>query len=141
MHGNLPIAIAQPATGRRSSVITPGTALRQFFRPCVLSVLALAVTVGGWGYGYKLSQYLHRSHLSTPSATRMWVEHRDDSFEAPDHHQHQLHKLLVSQFFRLSASQLPNFSHEPVFTHPLQSRVLTFVSPLHPLRAPPTFLS
>ena len=54
-------------------------AVRQFFRPYVLAFLALAIAVGGNGYGYKLSQYFQHSEVSKASATRMWVDHRDDS--------------------------------------------------------------
>jgi hypothetical protein len=140
LHGNLPITASANAKDQRRSAI-PSMAVRQFFRPCVLAVLALAVVVGGGGYGYKLSQYRHLSRVTRPSATRMWVEHRDDSFGAPLHHQHQPRRLLSSQFFALIVPQLPLLSRHPVSAAPVQSRILTFVSPLHPLRAPPSFLS
>ena len=139
MYDNFPIAIA-PAKDRRSSAMTWRVAVRQFFRPCVLAFLALAVTVGGWGYGYKLSQYLLHSDVSKASHTRMWVDHRDDSFEAQTQRQHSPHKLENSQFSGVVFSQLPHFSHQSVCAAPLQSRILTFVSPLHPLRAPPISL-
>lgn len=116
-------------------------AVRQFFRPCVLTFLALAVTVGGWGYGYKLSQYLQHSDVKMASHTRMWVDHRDDSFGFQNHQQHRENKLLSPQFAAVGVPQYSNFSRELVFADPLQSRILTFVSPLHPLRAPPISVS
>ena len=146
MQGHFSIAVALKAKDRRSGVARAETpplsrAVRQFFRPCVLAFLALAVTVGGWGYGSKLSQYLRHSDFSKPYATRMWVEHRDDSFAVPARDQHQPHKLLASQFCAPSILLLPRFSRERVFAVPVPSRTLTLVSPLHPLRAPPIFLS
>jgi hypothetical protein len=146
LQGNFSIAVALNAKDRRNGVARAESsggmmAVRQFFRPCVLACLALAVTVGGWGYGAKLSQYLHHRDVTKPYATRMWVEHRDDSFAAPVHHQHQPHKLLASQFFAVSILLIPRFSREAVFAVPVPSCFLTLVSPLHPLRAPPISLS
>ena len=115
--------------------------VRHFFHPCVLAFLALAVTVGGWGYGYKLSQYLQHSDVTKASHTRMWVDHRDDSFGAPVYQQHSVDKFQSAQFARTCLPRLPHLSRELVFAAPIQSRVLTFVSPLYPLRAPPAFHS
>lgn len=136
MHDILTIAIISDPKERSSAMATRSMALRQFFRPCVLAFLALALAVGGWGYGYKLSQYLHHSDVSKASATRMWVEHRDDSLELPDHHRQQ-HEILSPQFFCVTVPTLAPRSRSLVFALPVQSHTLTFVSPLHPLRAPP----
>jgi hypothetical protein len=142
LHDDLPIAVAPAAKDRRDVAVTWSMAVRQFFRPWVLAFLALALVVGGWGYGYKLSQYLHHSDVSKASATRMWVDHRDDSFEVRAHHQqHNPHKFRSSQFSGAGLPRLPHLSRELVFAAPIQSRILTFVSPLHPLRAPPTSIS
>ena len=138
MHDEFAIAIARNAGDRRNSAVAWSMALRQFFRPCVLAFLALAVAVGGWGYGYKLSQYLTHSDLSRASSTRLWVEHRDDGSEVRAHQQHSPDKLQCSQFSGISSPRVPHLSRELVFAEPTESRILTFVSPLHPLRAPPT---
>ena len=63
-----------------------GMELRQWFRPWVLTSLALALVVGGWGYGYKLSQYVLHSGVTKASATRMWVDHRDQGLAVSSHH-------------------------------------------------------
>jgi len=143
LQDDVTIAIAPKAEDMRADVMGAefsgwSMALRQFFRPCVLTVLALAVTVGAWGFGYKLSQYLQHSDVSRASATRLWVEHRDDAFEAPDHHQHQPQKLLSPAFLGFNVLIVEHFSRERIFAEPAPSRILTFVSSLHPLRAPPT---
>ncbi len=136
MRGNFPIANASAAHEPRTVAVSWSLAVRQFFRPSVLACLALAITVGGWGYGYKLSQYLLHTDVTKASHTRMWVDHRDDSFKAGSH-AHRPQTLPASGSFDLSTFQTPPLARELVFSTPLQSRILTFVSPLHPLRAPP----
>jgi hypothetical protein len=138
LHDEFAIAIARNAGDRRNSAVAWSMALRQFFKPCVLAFLALAVAVGGWGYGYKLSQYLTHSDLSRASSTRLWVEHRDDASDIRAHQQHSPDKIQAPLFAGLSTPPVPHLSRELVFAEPTQSRILTFVSPLHPLRAPPT---
>ncbi len=84
MHDELPIATRTEAQVERRKLMVArdsevDVAVRQFFRPYVLVFLALAMAVGGNGYGNKLAQYFHHSEVSKASATRMWVDHRDDS--------------------------------------------------------------
>jgi hypothetical protein len=141
VHGNFSIAVAPNAKVQRSHAVPWSTAVRQFFHPWVLALLTLAMAIGCSGYGYKLSQYMRHSEVTKPSATRMWVEHREDSHEALAHQQQQPHKLLSPQFFAVAVLAFPQISRELVFAAPIQSRILTFVSPLHPLRAPPISLS
>jgi hypothetical protein len=113
-------------------------AVRQFFQPSVLSVFALALFVGGWSYGRKLSHYLHNSDLTRASTTRMWVDHRNDSIAAPVQQHHQtLHQFLTPQFLVVAVPPLPHFSRRHVIAEPVQSHTAIFISPLHPLRAPP----
>jgi len=141
LYDNSPVAVALNAKGCRNSAMNWSLAVRQFFRPCVLAFLALAVTVGGWSYGYKLSQYLQHSDVSRASHTRMWVEHRDDSVDVQPHQQNGEHKLQNLLCAADGFGQLPHLSRKLVYADPLKSRILTFVSPLHPLRAPPISLS
>ena len=138
MHDESPIAIALNAEERRGGAMVWSPAVRQFFRPCVLAFFALAVAVGSWGYGYKLLRYLAHSDVSRASTTRMWVEHRDDASELRAHQPHSPHKLQSPRFSGVVAPQIPHLSREVVLAEPKQSRILTFVSPLHPLRAPPS---
>jgi hypothetical protein len=74
--------------------------VKQFFHPYVLAFLALALSVGGSGYGYKLSQYFQHSGVTKASPTRMWVEHRDES-------------VAIHYFFAYS---LPGSSHTRSFS-------------------------
>lgn len=114
-------------------------AIRQFFRPHVLSFLALAIAVGGWGYGYKLSRYLDRPDVSKASATRMLVEHRDDGFKTLSHHSAGTDKPLDSQVFLASIPRLPHlyFSRDLVVAPAAPVRISDRVSPLYSFRAPP----
>ena len=114
-------------------------AIRQFFQPYVLSFLALAIAVGGWGYGYKLSRYLGHSDVSRASATRMLAEHRDDGFKTPSHHSAGTDKPLDSQVFLASIPRLPHFyfSRDLVVAPAAPVRISDRVSPLYSFRAPP----
>ena len=115
-------------------------AIRQFFRPQVLSFLALAIAVGGWGYGYKLSRYLHSPDVSKASATRMLVEHRDDGFKTLPHHNTRIDKPLESHHFLASIPRLPQFyfSRDLVVAPAAPVRMSDCLSPLNSFRAPPT---
>ena len=114
-------------------------AIRQFFRLDVLSFLALAIAVGGWGYGYKLSRYLDHSDVSRASATRMLAEHRDDGFKTLAHHDTRIDKPLESHHFLAPIPRLPQFyfSRDLVVAPAAPVRKAHFVSPLGSFRAPP----
>jgi hypothetical protein len=114
-------------------------AIRQFFRPHVLSLLALAIAVGGWGYGYKLSRYLDHPDVSKASATRMLPDHRDDGFRPLPQHKTRIDKPLDSQGFLASTPRLPQFyfSRDLVVAPAAPVRITLFVSPLSSFRAPP----
>lgn len=116
-------------------------AVRQFFRPYVLACLAVALAVGGWGYGYKLTQYLQHFGATKASATRMWVEHRDEGLAAPIAKVAKPHKLFGAACFALTIPPVPHFSRDLVVTPPVPSRITIFVSAHNPLRAPPTLNS
>jgi hypothetical protein len=134
-----PIASLQNAHQSRSQggLANLKLATRQFFQPGVLSVLALALIVGGWSYGRKLSHYLHNPDLTKASTTRIWVDHRNDSIAVPVQHHQTPHKFLAPQFLVAAVPPLPHFSRQQIIVEPVQSHTTVFVSPLHPLRAPP----
>jgi hypothetical protein len=138
VYDNSPIAPAVNMEHRRNAAMTWSMAVRQFFRPHVLAFLALAVTVGGWCYGYKLSQYLPHSDITKASHTRVWAGQRDDSSKLQSHLQIDTHKLHNSSLAEIGFLRLPGTFRKPAFADPARPRILTFVSPLHPLRAPPT---
>jgi hypothetical protein len=146
LHVTSPIAVIPNTEHRRSAVLSAkladfSVALLELFRPSVLSVLALILVVGGWTYGYRLSHYQHNPDVTKASTIRMWVDQRHDSVVLPAPQQIRPHALISLALCCLGVLRLPHLSKEEVFAAPVQSAVATFVSPLHPLRAPPASLS
>lgn len=112
-------------------------AILHFLEPGVLPVLAMALIVGGWSYGLKLSHYLNTG-VTKASTTRMWVDHRNDSAAPVAHHQVE-QKFLTPQLSALAAMPALHFSWQQLLaSESAPAHVTEFVSPLHPLRAPPT---
>jgi len=141
MQVTFPIATTHEGQFERpTSMVAEGTgltmAIRQLFRPYVLAFLALALAVGGWGYGYKLSQYLHHSEVSKASATRMWVDHRDNSTLVPAH-QSPVQQIPGSALVALSSPSLPRLSRDHALITPAPARVAFLFTALIPFRAPP----
>ena len=66
--------VASPSAGG-DPVGSQGT-WQQFFRPCTLAFFALAFAVTLWGFGYKLSLYLHLPDSEQIPVAKMWIEHR-----------------------------------------------------------------
>ena len=112
-------------------------AILQFLEPGVLPVLALALMVGGWSYGKKLSHYFHNTHVTKASTTRMWLDHRNDAVDAPVAIHQVEHKFLTPQLSIITVPELPHFSRQQLVAAPAAAHTTEFVSPLHPLRAPP----
>jgi hypothetical protein len=126
----------QKVTAARDSKLN--VAVRQFFRPYVLAFLALAIAVGGNGYGYKLAQYFQHSEVSKASATRMWVDHRDDSSVTVAHQQTRPQRISALELFLVFASQVPRLSRDHAVTTPAPARVAAVISSHIPFRAPPS---
>ena len=144
MHAFSPIAGARKTQMMRAGVMGRGgrqasiTAVRQFFRPSVLAFLSLALVVGAFGYGSKLNQYRHLFQVNKPSAVRMWVGHRDDSFELSVHHSPQ--RLPGSESIAASVPplRLAGWSRDFVLAPPVPLRPAFLASSLIPFRAPPS---
>ena len=113
-------------------------AVRQFFQPYVLAFVALAIAVGGWSYGYKLSQYFHHSGVSRVSYSRVWVDHRDNSIVVLSQHRVLPDKLLGLEQPTGPAPRDARPSHELVLVESTPSIEAYLFSALIPLRAPPT---
>jgi hypothetical protein len=139
LRGTLPIANSQHAgpagSGARLSALE--LAILQFLQPGVFPVLALALIVGGWSYGLKLSHYFHHTDVTKASTTRMWLDHRNDATVTPDPQRHVEHKFLTPQLCVLSVPPLPRVSRQQIIVEPASVHNNGFASPLHPLRAPP----
>jgi len=116
-------------------------AVRQFFQPYVLAFVALSIAVGGWSYGYKLSQYLHHSEVSRASATRMWVDHRDQSVAVPAQHDTKPQLISGLALLAVSAPQLPPLSRNRALTVPPPAHAIIILSSHIPFRAPPALHS
>jgi hypothetical protein len=113
-------------------------AILQFLEPGVLPVLAMALIVGGWSYGLKLSHYVHHSKVTKASTTRMWLDQRNEATVAPVPQRQVEHKFVTPQLWVLSVpQQQPKLLHEEIIAESASVRINAFVSPLHLLRAPP----
>ncbi len=146
MHEKLRIAATLEAPDERQKLMVTGDseidlAVRQFFRPYVLAFLALAIAVGGNGYGYKLSQYLHHSEVSKASATKMWVDHRDDFSITVSHHQTRPQRISAFELFLVFAPQVPHITRDHALTTPAPARAAFVISSHIPFRAPPSIRS
>lgn len=134
-----PIASSQNADRSRShsGAANLKLAVLQFFQPGVLPVLALALMVGGWSYGKKLSHYFHHTDVTKASTTRMWLDHRNDATIAPAQAHQSPVKFLTPQLRDFVVPPLPHFSRAIAIAESAPVYTVEFVSPLHPLRAPP----
>lgn len=132
---------------QRNQMVGPvsdvGVAFRQFFRPQVLALLALAVIWAGFVYGYKLSQYQQHPEVSRASLTRAWVDHRNDSLTVVSSElvrpQVRPSKSLGLALFSAAAPTLRIAHRSPdlVFDEPAPVREACLFSSLIPFRAPP----
>ena len=143
MHDEFLIAGKPEALDERGNAIGEhhskiNVAVRQFFRPYVLAFLALAIAVGGNGYGYKLAQYFHHSEVAKASATRMWVDHRDDSSITVAHQHTRPQRISALELFLVFAPQVPRLSRDHAVTTPAPARVAAVISSHIPFRAPPS---
>ncbi len=145
MFDEFPIAAGSVARNERQQSYLPDsgipTFVRQFFHPYVLAFLALALTVGGYGYGYKLSQYFQHSGVSKASPTRMWVEHRDEFAAVQAQHHVKPQRIPGLTLFAISAPRVPRLSRDHVVITPAPARVALFLFSHIPFRAPPSLHS
>lgn len=143
MHDRLAIVDSlETRVARHNPMFTPGSntnlAIRQLFRPYVLAFLALAIAVGGNGYGYKLAQYLRHSEVSKALATRMWVDHRDDSSIKNENPHQRPQQIAALDLFLVSAPQVPCLTRDHTLTTPAPARAAFVISSHIPFRAPPS---
>lgn len=137
----------QVATGSWARIERRDTALcdsgfrdsiRQFFHPYVLAFLALALTVGASGYGYKLSHYFQIAGVSKASPTRMWVDHRDESVGVQAKHSIKPLRIPGLALFTAPAPQALRLSRDHVVITPVPARVAFPIFSHIPFRAPPS---
>ncbi len=94
----------------------------------------------GWSYGLKLSHYLPHSDITKAASTRMWLDHRNDAITPVARTQVQ-DKFHTPQLNALDVRAVPSGSWQQLLAEPAPANAAEFVSPLHPLRAPPVALS
>jgi hypothetical protein len=147
VYDELPIATRTEARVERQRLMVArdselSVAVRQFFRPYVLAFLALAIAVGSNGYGNKLAQYFHHSEISKASATRMWVDHRDDSSVTVSHQQTRPQRISALELSHVFSPQVPRLSRDHTLTTPAPARAASVIISSHiPFRAPPALQS
>ena len=139
MPESLSIAELKNVSGSRSTAKLSALKLAtlHFLEPGVLPVLALALIVGGWSYGLKLSHYFHHTDVTKASTTRMWLDHRNEVTVANGPERQVEHKLLSPQLCVAAIPSLPHLSRLQLVELSAPAHIVSFVSPLHPLRAPP----
>ena len=138
-----PVATGSVARSRRSGTAAGGSgiqiSIRQFFHPSVLAFLALALTVGASGYGYKLSHYFHHAGVSKAYPTRMWVEHRDESVGAQAKQSVKPLQIPGPALFAAPAPRVLRLSRDHVIVTSAPPRVALLISSQVSFRGPPSF--
>lgn len=141
MHDLSSITTTSEAQAERRQLADSGSevpvAVRQFFRPYVLAFLSLAVIVGGWSYGYKLSQYLQHPEVSRASVTRILVEHRNDSVVVSSDHRIPPGKLQGLALLTDAAPRVSHHQRDLILSESAPAREAFIFSSLIPFRAPP----
>jgi hypothetical protein len=112
--GTLPIADTHstPQSHSTARFSALKLAIIQFLEPGVLPVLALALIVGGWSYGLKLSHYFHHTDVTKASTTRMWLDHRNEAAVAPAADHQVEHNFLTPQLNTVAVPHLPHLSRQ-----------------------------
>jgi hypothetical protein len=112
---------------------------RLLLRPCSLGLIALALCVFLWGYGYKLSLYhAHRNPVSRASVAKLWVESksgRNLQILA------RAYALAVPDAPRATGHQLPLREVGRTFLPATPRSLGAVLDSLLPSRAPPAPLS
>jgi hypothetical protein len=111
---------------------------RQIMKPHALGILGLAIAVGLWGFGYKLSLY---HHYEAPSSqipvAKLWIESRSASTSVAFSLKAQSHLISVSQTFLDPNQRLPHLSRAAANILPICTRTLAYFDLLMLLRSPP----
>lgn len=112
---------------------------KQIFRPCALGFIGLAIVVGLWGYGYKLSLYhRHDQHATRVSVAKLWIEPRHASLVPASKTKANSHVFPGSQALSLPVQNVPNLKRAVASTLPRVSRDVAYLDLLIPSRSPPS---
>lgn len=108
-------------------------------KPCAIGLIALAIAVALWGFGYKISLYRpYLSPVSRASVAKLWVERRGPSTTPGIHLAPRLRTTADSQtpllFACLKLTRTESFE---LFTCSSDARVSSDIAFLLPARSPP----
>ena len=128
MHVFFPMPKLRKATASCAGAVhehsTRRAAIRQFFQPKVLAFLGLALAVGGWAYGNKLSHYYHLFGVGKASSARIWVDHRDDVSQKQVQQGDDAQRVLAALVLAASEPKVPQFTARFIATAPEPSSPL-----------------
>jgi hypothetical protein len=133
------IASAMRQSGLRTTVqaLARYPSLRQIMKPYTLGILGLAIAVGLWGFGYKLSLYHHEAPSSQIPVAKLWIDSRSASASAASGLEAQSHLISVSQAFSGPIQRFPHLTRAAVGVLPACSPTMAYFDSLIPFRSPP----
>jgi len=111
---------------------------RRQFGPHALALIALAITVALWGYGYKLSLY-HR-HVAPSQrvlVAKLWIEPREASVAAASGFEAKSHLLPSAQALSVASQKPASYFSAFICIHSSTTRGLAYFDFLIPFRSPP----
>jgi len=111
---------------------------RRQFGPHALGLIALAITVALWGYGYKLSLY-HR-HVAPSQrvlVAKLWIEPRDASVAAGFGFEAKSHLVPGAQALSVAFQKPANYISALICIPSSTTRGLAYFDFLIPSRSPP----
>ncbi len=115
--------------------------LRELLRPCVLGFVGLAIAVTLWGFGYKLSLYLHPPNtVSRVSVARLWFEQRNSFVAATPRPGARANGFSRLHPFEVPAQRFPRLSPGVTCVVPYDARGVRIFHSLIPSRGPPSFI-
>ena len=111
---------------------------RRQFGPHALGLIALAITVALWGYGYKLSLYhRHTAPSQRVLVAKLWIEPRGASVAAASGFEAKSHLIPDAQALSVASQELVSCISVFVFIPSSTSRGIAYFDFLIPFRSPP----
>ena len=137
-----PITINAGTAQRIAPMKTPAQSRypswREVFRPCILGLFGLGITVALWGFGYKLSLYHgHAAPSSRVPVARLWIEPRGASSPATHKLRAKSHIAPDSAAISVPVLRLARFDRTVAPITPVPRRGIAYFDFLIPFRSPP----
>jgi hypothetical protein len=134
------IASAMRQSGLRTTVqaLARYPSWRQIMKPYAPGILGLAIAVGLWGFGYKLSLYHHHEAPSSQiPVAKLWIDSRSASALMSSGHKAQSHLISVSQALSGPIQRFPHLTRAAVGMLPACSPIMAYFDSRIPFRSPP----